>query len=62
VNIEQALGACVDPTGVGEPTSADEHMRLPLDNANFNVVIAWCCRYGMPLHAKKSRSICEASH
>lgn len=62
VNIEQALGACVDPTDLGEATSADKHVRLPLDNADLNVVIAWCCRYGLPFHGNMSRSIYKASH
>lgn len=53
-NVKQTLGACVDPTSVGEATSADENVRLPLDNADFNVVIAWHCRDGLPLHANSS--------
>ena len=61
-NIKQTLGACVDPTSVGEATSTEENVRLPFDNAYFNVVIAWHCRDGLPLHASNSCSAWANRH
>ncbi len=53
-NIEMARGVRVDPTGIGEATSTDENVRFPLDNADFDVVIAWHCRDGPPFHMNSS--------
>jgi hypothetical protein len=57
VDVELAFRASFDPAAVGEATGADEYVRLPLYNANLDILVARRRRDQMPTVHKQAIDI-----